>query len=173
MNKMKTKIVLAFIIMTSISLSIFAQKNPVDRLFDKYGGKDGFTTVYISGKMFSLISDIQDEDDELKESMSNIESIKILTTEDDSLVNPEINFYNGVIKDLEVDEYEEFMIVKEKNQDVKFLVKEENGKIVELLLLVGGKGNNAMISIRGLIDLESISQISKSINEQGIVDIEK
>lgn len=173
MNKMKTKIVLAFIIMTSISLSIFAQKNPVDRLFDKYGGKDGFTTVYISGKMFSLISDIQDEDDELKESMSNIESIKILTTEDDSLVNPEINFYNEVIKDLEVDEYEELMIVKEKNQDVKFLVKEENGKIVELLLLVGGKGNNAMISIRGLIDLESISQISKSINEQGIVDIEK
>lgn len=170
---MKTKRILVLTILIIVSLSTFAQKDPVDRLFEKYGGKEGFTTVYISGKMFSMMSDMQTADEELKETVSNIESIKILAVEDDSLVDPNLNFYEEVIEDLTLDEYEELMVVKEKDQDVKFLVKERNDEIIELLLLVGGKGNNAMISIRGIINLKNISKISKSINAAGIENLEE
>lgn len=162
----------AFILIMT-SLNAFAQRNPVDKLFEKYGGKDGFTTVLISSKMFSMFSDIEAGDDEFNKMVSNIESIKILTTEDESLLDPDINFYEEIMNELSIDEYEELMVVKEKDQDIKFLVKEKEEKIVELLLVIGGERNNALISIRGIIDLKSISRLSKSLNVQGLDELER
>ena len=160
-------------ILIMISLSVFAQKNPVDKLFEKYSGKDGFTTILISSKMFSMFSEMETGDDEINNMISNIESIKILTTEDESLLDPGINFYKEIMDELSIDEYEELMVVKEKDQDIKFLVKEKEDIIVELLLVIGGKENNALISIRGIIDLKSISRLTKSLNVQGLDELER
>ena len=171
---MKTnRVFFSALILIMISLSAFAQKNPVDKLFEKYGGKDGFTTIFISSKMFSMFSEMETSDDEINNMISNIESIKILTTEDESLLDPGINFYKEIMDELSIDEYEELMVVKEKDQDIKFLVKEKEDVIVELLLVIGGKENNALISIRGIIDLKSISRISKSLNVHGLDELER
>lgn len=171
---MKTnRVIFNAFILIMISLSAFSQKNPVDKLFEKYGGKDGFTTIIISSKMFSMFSDVEAGDDEINAMIKNIESIKILTTDDESLLDPGINFYKEIMDELSLDEYEELMVVKEKDQDIKFLIKEKEDIIVELLLVIGGKGNNALISIRGIIDLKSISRLSKSLNVQGLDELEK
>ncbi len=171
---MKTnRVIVNAFILIMISLSAFSQRNPVDKLFEKYGGKDGFTTVLISSKMFSMFSDMEAGDDDINKMIKNIESIKILSTDDESLLNPGINFYKEIMNELSFDEYEELMVVKEKDQDIKFLVKEKEDIIVELLLVIGGKGNNALISIRGIIDLKSISKLSKSMNIEGLEKLEK
>ena len=171
---MKTnRIIINAFILIMISLSAFSQRNPVDKLFEKYGGKDGFTTVLISSKMFSMFSDMEAGDDDINKMIKNIESIKILTTDDESLLDPGINFYKEIMNELSLDEYEELMVVKEKDQDIKFLVKEKEDIIVELLLVIGGKGNNALISIRGIIDLKSISKLSKSMNIEGLEKLEE
>lgn len=170
---MKTNKGIVTLILILISLNTIAQKNPVDKLFEKYAGKDGFTTILISSKMFSLFSDMEAGDDEFNKMISNIESIKILTIDDESLLDPDINFYDEIMAELSTKEYEELMVVTEKDQNVKFLVKEEGDKIVELLLVVGGKRNNALISIRGIIDLKNISKLSKSMNVQGLDKLEK
>lgn len=171
---MKTnRVIVNAFILIMISLSAFSQRNPVDKLFEKYGGKDGFTTVFISSKMFSMFSDMEAGDDDINKMIKNIESIKILTTDDESLLDPGINFYKEIMNELSLDEYEELMVVKEKDQDIKFLVKEKEDIIVELLLVIGGKGNNALISIRGIIDLKSISKLSKSMNIEGLEKLEE
>lgn len=171
---MKTnRVIVNAFILIMISLSAFSQRNPVDKLFEKYGGKDGFTTVLISSKMFSMFSDMEAGDDDINKMIKNIESIKILTTDDESLLDPGINFYKEIMNELSLDEYEELMVVKEKDQDIKFLVKEKEDIIVELLLVIGGKGNNALISIRGIIDLKSISKLSKSMNIEGLEKLEE
>ena len=171
---MKTnRVIINAFILIMISLSAFAQKDSVDKLFEKYSGKDGFTTVLISSKMFSMFSDMETGDDEINNMLSNIKSIKILTTEDESLIDPDINFYKEIMDELSLDEYEELMVIKEKDQDIKFLVKEKEDIIVELLMVIGGKGNNALISIRGIIDLKSISRLSKSMNIEGLEKLEE
>ena len=171
---MKTnRVIVNAFILIMISLSAFSQRNPVDKLFEKYGGKDGFTTVFISSKMFSMFSDMEAGDDDINKMIKNIESIKILTTDDESLLDPGINFYKEIMNELSLDEYEELMVVKEKDQDIKFLVKEKEDIIVELLLVIGGKGNNSLISIRGIIDLKSISKLSKSMNIEGLERLEE
>jgi hypothetical protein len=79
------------------------------------------------------------------------------------------------MRDLPVDKYEELMVIKESGQDLKFLIREENNKIVELLLVGGGKdaGDNVLISIRGDIDMKNISKISKAFNVEGLDNLEK
>ncbi len=38
---------------------INAQTNPIDELFDKYSEKEGFTSVFISGKMLSMLAGME------------------------------------------------------------------------------------------------------------------
>ena len=143
-----------------------AQATAIDELFDKYSGKEGFTSVYISPGMFELISHV-DCDDETVEIMSSLKCIKILASEDDCRDTENINFYQEIIDKIPLDEYKELMVVREKDQDLKFLVKEDQGIITELLLIAGGE-DNALISIQGNINLKKISSLSKSMNVCGI-----
>ncbi len=163
-----------FVILTMMAAyPVYGQKDPVDRLFEKYGGKDGYTTVYITSKMFSMFSEAQADDPEFNQMMKNLKSIRILATDESTPPSEKVNFYDEVMKDLPQKEYEELMVVQQKDQKVKFLMKEKEGKVVELLLVVGGKEDNAVIDIRGIIDMKQIAQLSKAINVSGMDELEK
>ncbi len=150
------------LIALTFPLLMSAQKNVADKVFEKYAGKDGFTTVYVSKGLFKFLSKI-DDDDDLK-ALSGIESIKILTT-DDPHITDGINFYDEVMQDLKMAPYEELMTIKESHQDVKILINEKNGIIKELLLIAGGDGcDNVLIIIRGNIDLKKMPELSNSIH---------
>ncbi len=171
---MKTKAFIVMLLTFLISVSAMSQKDPVDRIFDKYSGQEGYTTVYISSKMFSLFAEIDPDDQELQDMMNGLKSIRILASDDsDESGGDGINFYKEVMKDLAVEKYEELMVVKDGNQDLKFLIREENGKIVELLLVGGGDGDNVLISIRGIIDMKNIGKIGKALDVEGLENIEK
>jgi hypothetical protein len=158
------KKVTVYVFLFLFGVAVNAQNRAVDQLFEKYGGKDGFTTVVISGKMFELVARLDTEDDEEMDVISKLKSVRILAM--DECEKPEgINFYDEVRNDLNEDDYEELMVVKKKDQDVKFLVKEADGIITELLVVVGGE-DNALISIVGEIDLKHVHELSKSIHSE-------
>ncbi|HRX12657.1 MAG TPA: DUF4252 domain-containing protein, partial [Draconibacterium sp.] len=66
------------------------------------------------------------------------------------------------------------MEVTEANEVVRFLAKDAgNGKISDLLLVVGGD-ENTLISISGIIDPQSIGKITKAMNiDIGDIDVKK
>ncbi len=168
---MKKAIVYAVLFLFGIAVN--AQNAAIDRLFDKYGEVDGFTTVIIKGKLFDMVSCLEEEDevDEAVKLMSKLTSVRILA-EDECEVAEDINFYDEVMEFLDDSDYEELMVVKEKDQDVKFLVKEKDGIISELLLVVGGD-DNALISIVGEIDLKEAHKIAKGIHGDHFEHFEK
>jgi hypothetical protein len=165
------KKVIVNLIILLIPGMLLAQRTPVDELFDKYSGKEGFTSVYITSYMFSMFTDVETDDPEFDELMKNLKAIKILAT--DETYNGNANFYKEIIDKLPMDQYKELMVIKEKDQDVKFLVNEKDGKIIELLLIAGGKDENALISIQGNIDLKNISKLSKSMQIEGLEHLEE
>ncbi|MCK4989207.1 MAG: DUF4252 domain-containing protein, partial [Bacteroidales bacterium] len=69
-------------------------------------------------------------------------------------------------------EYQEMMVVKDQDEDVLFLAREENGKITEFLLIVSGGGEDVLIAIQGDIDLESISKIASGFDMPGLENLE-
>jgi hypothetical protein len=145
-----------------------AQTNPIDELFDKYSDKEGYTSVYISGKMFSMLAQLSGNDGSKENVAPKIKSIRILT-EDSTVVN-KANFYNELSKKLDFSVYEELMVVKESKEITKFLVRQTGNTISELLMITGGTNGNTLISLRGDIDLKQLSQISKAT---GIEELEK
>jgi hypothetical protein len=165
---MKRMILIGLLMMP---LLLFAQQSPADKLFDKYSGREGYTSVFISKHLFSLFAQVDMEDKDLEELLGKLTSIKILSAE--GVKDPRVNFYNEIVKELPMKEYQELMVVKEKGQDFKFLIREKDGRIMELLMISGGVDNNALISIQGDINLKNISNLSKSMKIQGLENLDK
>lgn len=169
--KMKISIFLAAL----LPLIAFTQ-SPADALFDKYSQKDGFTSVYITQQMFSLFADIDEEGDDegFLDLVKNLTCIKIISFEDTTgALSKSVNFYDEIVNSTTAQKYEELMVVKKDNQDIKFLIR-KNGKIInELLMVVGGNEENAMISIQGNIDLKTISKLSKAMSIEGMENLEE
>jgi hypothetical protein len=127
-----------------LSLGMNAQKS-IDALFDKYAGKDGFTTVTINGNLLKLVGSL-DNDNKTGSMPKNLTQIRILAQDNDSMKVE--NFYDLVIKDLDLKQYEEFMLIKSSDQAVRMLVRTDGDMFKEFLLIVGGK-DNALIQIKG------------------------
>jgi hypothetical protein len=157
----KLMIILAIL----LPLSVFAQKDPVDKLFEKYANRKGFTTVNISGKLLGFAAEIETGDKGTQEMLSSLNGIRVLTIEDDEL-NKSIDFYRELEADgfFKNNDFEVLMEVTEDDEVVRFLAKDAgNGKLSDLLLIVGGD-DNALISIRGMIDPQQIGKITKALD---------
>lgn len=158
-----------------IVISIIAQTNPVDEIFDKYSEREGFTSVYISGKMFGLLAGDGKTETGERNLFSKLKSIRILSVED-SLINRSLNFFDELSRKLDLKTYEELMVVRDGKDNTRFLIKQDGDIITELLMISGGPGNNSLILIRGDLDLKTISEISKNsgISEmKSLEDLEK
>ncbi|MBN1986267.1 MAG: DUF4252 domain-containing protein [Prolixibacteraceae bacterium] len=157
-----------------LPMAVLAQKTPVDRLFEKYANQKGFTTVNISGKLLGFASQLETGDEATSDLLSGLNGIRILSVEDSEL-NDKLDFYAELEKDgfFKNNDFEVLMEVTEDDEVVRFLAKDAgNGKISDLLLVVGGD-ENALISISGLIDPANIGKITKSLNvDLGDVDID-
>jgi hypothetical protein len=71
-------------------------------------------------------------------------------------------------------EYEELMSVRDKDKDMKFLIKQnKNGTISELLMVVGGNTDFMILSLYGDIDLKQVSRIGKKMDVKGLENLEK
>lgn len=166
-------LIISIFVLLSFPLAVSGQNGEaIDKLFEKYSGKEGITSVYISSKMFSLFSNQETKDQELDDLMSRLKSIRILTVED-SLLNRKINFYEELKRAADFSAYEELMVVNESSGVTKFLIR-GNGKTVdELLVISGGSQGNTMISIKGDLDMKNISGLSRTMGIDQLGELEK
>jgi hypothetical protein len=164
---MKNKILALLLIM--LSGMLHAQNTPVDKLFEKYSGKDGYTVINISSQMFGLFAAMSGDDKGAQEAMKGISGIRILAEEKKSATTE----FATDIKNLQTKEYTEMMSIKEKKQDIKFLLRLNGKAVSELLMLIAGE-ENVLICIQGdNINLNTISNLSKTIKVEGMENLEK
>ena len=167
---MKRAVTIAIVL--SLGILAFGQGSAVDKVFDKYAGKEGYTTVHISSFMFKLMAGIETDDPEYEEfqkATSGINSLRILTQEDGNSVA----FGKELLDMLPRQEYQEMMKVKDGDEEVLFLAREEGGKISEFLLIVSGGGEDVLIAITGEIDMESLSSIAGSLDMPGMENFDE
>ena len=150
------KRLLVFIVLTITATFAFGQKS-IDNLFDRYAGRDGFTTVTINGNLLKLAHCLGDNDNEASLPAS-ITEIRVLVQEDKGMKVD--NFYNHVINDIDLKNYDEFMRVKKSDQDLRMLVRSEGNKFKEFLLIAGGE-DNAVIQIKGNMTYAEAKKFAK------------
>lgn len=145
-----------------ISGSVFAfgQGAVVSKYFDRFQEDETFTKVSVSSKMFSLFTEMEGNTEEEKEFLDvigKLKGMKAVTSE--SVANPK-GLYDEAIKDVEKAGYEELMTVTDAEENVKISIKDKNGVIEELILVVGGKEKFALMSLYGEIDLKQVSKLA-------------
>ena len=136
---------LSLLILLMITATMAYGQKSIDDLFERYAGKDGFTTVTVNGGLLKLARLLGDKDDENSFPL-HITEIRVLAQEDKTM-NVE-NFYNKVINDIDLRNYDEFMRVKNSNENLRMLVRSEGDRFKEFLLIAGGE-DNAVIQIKG------------------------
>ncbi len=167
---------LAFLLM---SAPTWAQSSPTDKLFDEYGSQDGFTTVHISKELFSLFAEISQESDdaevaEINKVVNGLEHVRILMCDvSDSTDRTVFNKFKNELNGVKLNNFTELMTVKEDNEIVKFMILKDGKNIKELLLLINQPDEAGFISIKGNIDLKSIGKLSKSMNIDGLENLQK
>jgi hypothetical protein len=140
------------------AVSSMAQEDAITRYFNKYIDDTRFSAVYISPKMFSMVSkiEIEDMEPEVQEVIRSIKGLRVLHTEQNAL-----QYYNEALKVINTKEYELLLTARDAGENVRFMVKESGDFVQELLMLVGGEKNFAMISFIGNIDLKKVGKLAK------------
>jgi hypothetical protein len=159
------KTLLSFALTLTFFTGIFAQNDAIDNFFQSYQDDENFTMVYVSPRMFQMVSKVMEgqDDEEIKDLVKDIKGLKILTTE----VNP-MQYYNQAIKKIPTNQYEILMTVRDKGSNVKFLTKETSKDVIsELLLLVGGEDSFVLMSFVGELDLNKIAKLAKKLDLDG------
>ena len=146
--------------------SLKAQEDAISKYFDQYLDDENFTVVYITPKMFQMMSKLNLKDPEareIKEVLQDLRGLRILQTEHDPM-----KFYKEAISKFNVKDYELLMTVRDKDENVRFWTKEKDGIISELLMLVGEKSEFTLISFIGNINLDKISKLANNMKIDGI-----
>jgi Domain of unknown function (DUF4252) len=152
-------------------LSISAQTDAITQFCDKYMDDENFTLVYITPKMFQLISkiDLKDPDARLlKDALQDLRGLRILSTEKEPM-----KYYKELSSKFNASGYELLMTVRDGNENVRFWTKESNGIISELLMLVSEPTEFTVISFIGKIDLDKISRLANNMKFDGSEHLNK
>lgn len=161
-----------FFIVLAIAFPAFlmAQNSAVDKLFNKYKGKEGVTTVQISPELFQIVKAMEiDEIDEHDIPFDKIASVKILTIEDEEEWDG-VNFYKEIQKDLDVSDFAEVLTVDDGGETVRMWMKADKAKVSEFLLIVGGD-DNVLIYITGNFNLNDLEGLAESFDKDIDIDL--
>lgn len=166
------KRILTTAVLMMIMTGTFAQ-DAISKFFTKYQHDESFSQVTVSSKMFSLFTQMDAEnaeDKEVLEAISKLKGLRILGKQDARNAR---ELYKEAFSLIPVKEYEELMSVRDKDKDMKFLIKEGNGGIInELLMVMGGDTEFMVLSLFGEIDLKQVSRIGKKMDVKGLENLE-
>ena len=154
---MKKQILSLLIIVAGMSL--YAQPDGIDRLYYTYRGEEGVVAFRIPGFVMKLAGSIADLDHEEKQLLRSLRSVTVLTIEEAHLY-PGLNFTEEVDFSNFNKGFQLLMEVHEENEDVFIAARERNGKITDLIVVVGGD-ENVLVHVRGRMDSDLIENLSE------------
>jgi len=145
-----------------------AQSAPVSKIFDKYNGKEGYTTVIVTKAMFDLFETVSSDasDKDFKDITSKLNSIRILAVDSEAIAGKGNEFYREMMRLFPSSEYDELMTINDGGEEIKFLIRKKGEEIVELVMVAGGS-DPCLIDLDGNINLKQVSKLSKSMNLKG------
>lgn len=149
--------------MAFLSVSVVAQ-DFASRFMNEHKADTNLTCVTISPKMMEeIMKSDADKDDEVLDIISNLKSMQILTAK----VKGQ-NYYDQAIKIVEKSSgrFEPLLSFSDKSENCQIMVRKKKGAIIELVMLVHGKGQFVVINFTGNMSPEFIAQLAASMKQK-------
>jgi hypothetical protein len=159
--------------------STLMAQNSMDKIFEKYNGQDGFTTVNFSKEMFQMFQQMAPSKDssaqQVKDMLSQLTGLKVLMFNFDSTqMVKAVSVYNEFASAFPSSTFKELMTVQEGRKQLRFLTKQDGaGKISELVMLIKDKDEVGVITLSGNIELATISKLTSTLHVEGMENLEK
>ncbi|MBV6443670.1 MAG: DUF4252 domain-containing protein [Haliscomenobacteraceae bacterium CHB4] len=170
---MKKSLLLLPLFLLAAICNLSAQNDAITRFFEKYVDDERFTVVYVSPKMFQLVSKIETSDEDwnkVRDIVKDLGGLRVLAADS---IDDGLKYYKDALSKVPAGEYEELLTVRDGKEHVRIWVKDASNIIEELLLLVGAPDEFVMLSFTGKIDLDKISALSKTLDIDGAKHLEK
>ncbi len=151
------KLILSVLICT-VGISLFAQPVGFDRLYYQYKGEEGVVALRIPGFVMKLAGSIGDLDREEKALLKSLRSVTVLTIEEEHLY-PGVNFAHEINLSNMKGGYQLLMEMHDGDEDVIIAAREKNGKLRDLIVVVGG-GDNVLVHVRGRMDSDLLENLA-------------
>ncbi|MCH6232727.1 DUF4252 domain-containing protein [Cognataquiflexum rubidum] len=166
------KRIIPMIMMTLLVSGVQAQDDAITKFFSKYMEDENFSRVYISPKMMQMAGgflksaseESDQEAEDLGELISKVRGIRILSADTPNGKN----LYQEAMATLNKNKYEDLMDVADKGSNVKFMVREENGLVKELLMISGSGESFTLLSMLGNFTYQDLNILADKTNMPGM-----
>ena len=168
------KLILSLAVMVAAVAAMAQDGSVITKYFDQLGGNEDYVKVSVSSKMFSLFTELEagsEEEEEFLKAVSKLKGMKMVVG--DSVPDDAGRLFDQAVRDVDNEGFEELMTVMDAEENFKFSIMEDGGKISELVMVAGGKSKFVILSLFGEIDLKNISKIARSMKVEGFDHLEK
>ncbi|HTJ11643.1 MAG TPA: DUF4252 domain-containing protein [Dinghuibacter sp.] len=156
---------LLIVVLLVIGHGAFAQDDAIGKFFGKYLDDSRFTVVSVSPKMFQLMGSIKWDtvSGDVRQAVQKLQSFRMLSTE----TTPRL-FYKEFLSRIDRTQYEDLITVRDKDDDTRFMVKEDGKVIHELLMISVDEKGFTFISFVGDINLDALSRLGTDMDIKGM-----
>lgn len=157
------------LVMATLFISFFSySQDVIDNLFQKYRGKDGFTSVYISKDLLQFVAEF-DDDTDLDAINGKLSDLKILVAER-GVDNKNIDFTEEVKSLVNNSSFMNMMEVIDGKDKINFYAKKEGEKIVHLIMIAQNHDDEVLLSIKGDFTTRDLVKLGRNSGHHSGLD---
>lgn len=158
------RLLLTFFI--SIFTSALSAQDIAASFLDKHGKDESLEVITIGKKMLEMMTELTAKDAELQEAIKGLESIRVVSAKDKNCGE---KYYKTAYQLLQKNkDFEELLTARKAEEDTLIMIRENRGKVKELVLLAGKKEKFSLICIVGNIDLKTLTKYAGKLKIDGL-----
>jgi 23S rRNA pseudoU1915 N3-methylase RlmH len=147
-------IILLFAVLTPMTAPA---QSSVNKFFSKHSSHEGAISVDVGGLLVKMVAKIAATEHEAAKILADINRLQVLVLEDGNPISSkEISSF---VSNLQNDNFEELMTVREGETRVNFFIREEKDRITNVVILVSEADTFVLLNLKGKIKFSDLQKL--------------
>jgi hypothetical protein len=155
------KKILFCLALLGLGCAMHAQNPVVSNFMRKFGKYEQATHLNIGG-LFLKIAAKSSDDDEANRIMRSISSLHLLNFDENNPV--EANDVNQLMQQLRQEKFEDLAYFKDGDSHVRFMIKESQEVITDLIMIIKGDKNFLLLNLEGKLKYTDLNDFNMEVN---------
>lgn len=144
-----------------LGIALPAQNQAVQDFMRKFSKHEQATRLNIGGFFLKLAAKDNDDEDASR-IMRSISSLHLLNFDEENPV--ESNDINQLMQNLRGEKFEDLAYFKGEDSHVRFMIKESNDVITDLILIIKGDKNFLLLNLEGRLKYTDLNKFNMEVN---------